>query len=989
MSAARLPLNNAVLQSPLELAGHGFTDSGVPVDLAIASNPNVIAIGALTQGAGFPAALRSYIGAATSAQGAKADSAVQSVSVASANGVSASSSGGTTPALTISLGAITPTSVNGLTFVGAATGFTIAGGTTSKTLTISNTLTLAGTDSSTLNIGAGGTLGTAAFTAASAYATAAQGIKADNAGAVNGLVKSNGSATFSAIADNSANWDTAYADRNKWDGGATGLTASTGRTSLGATAVGANIFTLTNPGAITFLKVAADNTVSAESAATHRTSLGATTVGTNLFTLTNPGAITFLQLNADNTVTAQSASAQRTALSLGTAATQNTGASGANVPLLNAANTWTAGQTQTFGADATNPGLRLAGVTADPSGASAGSFWYRTDLARVRIYDGTTSRSLMVLGDLDVLVQRWNANLDTWAGITPATGVGTFLATPTLANLKAAVTDETAAGWNLLTLANPGAITFLQINADNTVTAQSAGAQRTALTLVPGTDVVAFNGALGTPTSGTVTNLTGTASININGTVGATTPAAGTFTTIVAGSTTSLLLGTAGSAVGNIGFRNATSGTATLAPPTGALGAYTVTLPNAASTLPIFGQQITFSGPTAARTVTFPDASFTAARTDAANTFTGVQTMTSAALTTPAITGLATGSGVAAVATVSTLVSRDSSANSAANNWLGGYTTTATAAGTTTLTVGSTYAQFFTGSTTQTVTLPVASTLVLGHSFLIVNSSTGAVTVNSSGANAVLVLAGGTSAIITCILASGTSAASWNATYLGYAVTSGKQLSVSNSLTLAGTDSTTMTFPSTSATIARTDAANTFTGNQTFLGNLFFTDNTYDIGASSATRPRDVYLAGSVKQSTALSARAYNSANISINSATLTKLTFDSERWDNDTIHSTSSNTGRLTATTAGIYMISAGVQWASNSTGNRELLIKLNDTTYILDKNCTAVTGAGTLMNVTTQYNLAAGDYVELVVYQDSGGALNIVTAGNYSPEFMMTRIA
>ena len=30
-----------------------------------------------------------------------------------------------------------------------------------------------------------------------------------------------------------ANWDTAYADRNKWDGGSTGLNAATGRTSLG------------------------------------------------------------------------------------------------------------------------------------------------------------------------------------------------------------------------------------------------------------------------------------------------------------------------------------------------------------------------------------------------------------------------------------------------------------------------------------------------------------------------------------------------------------------------------------------------------------------------------------------------------------------------------------------------------------------------------------------------------------------------------------
>ena len=43
-----------------------------------------------------------------------------------------------------------------------------------------------------------------------------------------------------------------------------------------------------------------------------------------------------------------------------------------------------------------------------------------------------------------------------------------------------------------------------------------------------------------------------------------------------------------------------------------------------------------------------------------------------------------------------------------------------------------------------------------------------------------------------------------------------KTLTANNSITLAGTDATTMTFPSTSATIARADAAQTFTGNQTF-----------------------------------------------------------------------------------------------------------------------------------------------------------------------------
>ena len=48
------------------------------------------------------------------------------------------------------IGAITPSSVNGLTLSSLATGFSIAGGTTSKTLTVSNTLALAGTDGTTI-----------------------------------------------------------------------------------------------------------------------------------------------------------------------------------------------------------------------------------------------------------------------------------------------------------------------------------------------------------------------------------------------------------------------------------------------------------------------------------------------------------------------------------------------------------------------------------------------------------------------------------------------------------------------------------------------------------------------------------------------------------------------------------------------------------------------------------------------------------------------
>lgn len=103
--------------------------------------------------------------------------------------------------------------------------------------------------------------------------------------------------------------------------------------------------------------------------------------------------------------------------------------------------------------------------------------------------------------------------------------------------------------------------------------------------------------------------------------------------------------------------------------------------------------------------------------------------------------------------------------NVRANNFIPGYSTTATASGTTVLTSASTYMQYFTGILTQTVTMPVTSTLFQGQSWLIVNKSTGDVTVQSSGGNTIIVLEPNTSAVVTCIVASGTTSSSWNALY--------------------------------------------------------------------------------------------------------------------------------------------------------------------------------------------------------------------------------
>lgn len=102
-----------------------------------------------------------------------------------------------------------------------------------------------------------------------------------------------------------------------------------------------------------------------------------------------------------------------------------------------------------------------------------------------------------------------------------------------------------------------------------------------------------------------------------------------------------------------------------------------------------------------------------------------------------------------------------------------GFTTTVTAAITTTLTNTSSYYQLFTGSTTQSVVLPVTSTLQAGWTFHICNNSTGTVTVYSSGSFLVLSVPAGTTVMCTCIGTTLTTAADWEAGYTDFSTLTG------------------------------------------------------------------------------------------------------------------------------------------------------------------------------------------------------------------------
>lgn len=160
------------------------------------------------------------------------------------------------------------------------------------------------------------------------------------------------------------------------------------------------------------------------------------------------------------------------------------------------------------------------------------------------------------------------------------------------------------------------------------------------------------------------------------------------------------------------------------------------------------------------------------------------------------------------------------------------------------------------------------------------------------------------------------------------------------------------------------------------------------------TAIRAVGADGTVTCSSTLWARVYNTVNITPTHNSWTVLTFNAERFDTDTIHSTASNTSRLTATTAGVYVITAQAQFAANGTGTRALAVKLNANgssasgSWLAFESRPAHASDPIHIELTTQYQLAAGDYVEVFAWQNSGGNLAVQTSSANWPEFSMTRL-
>lgn len=126
-------------------------------------------------------------------------------------------------------------------------------------------------------------------------------------------------------------------------------------------------------------------------------------------------------------------------------------------------------------------------------------------------------------------------------------------------------------------------------------------------------------------------------------------------------------------------------------------------------------------------------------------------------------------------------------------------------------------------------------------------------------------------------------------------------------------------------------------------------------------------------------ARAYRTATQSINDVTDTAVLFDTgnaaESWDTDNFHSLASSSAQWAAPFTGYYHFDGGVGWAANATGVRDLWFELNaDGIKRAQVRQINLNATQTFQTTSFDSYLTAGQYVRLMVRQNSGGALNVL---------------
>jgi hypothetical protein len=143
-------------------------------------------------------------------------------------------------------------------------------------------------------------------------------------------------------------------------------------------------------------------------------------------------------------------------------------------------------------------------------------------------------------------------------------------------------------------------------------------------------------------------------------------------------------------------------------------------------------------------------------------------------------------------------------------------------------------------------------------------------------------------------------------------------------------------------------------------------------------------------------ARILASANVSVANSSHTSFTGftntnATEDFDTDGMVTLSATASCMTIQTAGVYVVAATAIFASSAVGSRFARIvrsRAGVLTSLATSQISANAGGSTELNPSGIASFAVGDLIRLMVFQSSGGALNLL-ADDTGVEFAQTQVA
>jgi hypothetical protein len=328
---------------------------------------------------------------------------------------------------------------------------------------------------------------------------------------------------------------------------------------------------------------------------------------------------------------------------------------------------------------------------------------------------------------------------------------------------------------------------------------------------------------------------------------------------------------------------------------------------------------------------------------------------------------------------------------------------------TTTLTAASPSTINLTGTSAQTIVLPVVSTLYLGLQYTIINSTSNLVTVQSSGLNTIDVVSANSMTMFTVVAITGTTASSWLSSgslaikrnlqfnYLSVPAAATVTLTPTSNQyqSITGSTDTVISLPIAlyigigtsfyffNQMTANSVTVNTFGGtNVTFVPPLCMgivtlatqpnNDGTWNVSLINNSIPNDVYVSGTTTQ------------NISSGTETVLSTCFNSVL--RDPLSQFTLASGVFTAKYAGLYLVTANISFGVNATGSRYLRVRLNGATnrYLVYQSVCSGTNPDILTG-SAQIRLVAGDTITIGAFQSSGITLSAIASTSNGYGFIL----